>query len=842
MSPRSAEPASGDLARLDQLLRPVRRVVRYAMSRGARARYLGALAGRQVREALALDLPGALRQELDEVAGVLAGFDEASEAERGERLSSLYAGLARLDAVAGLPLPPPRLRPVRKPVQRDEPEAAPRREAAPSSAEAASSPGKAEQPRRAPRELIDLHQELTTVVPDEVAAVLAEHGLVCIADVLQVAPAGFEDHAVHAAGREASDHLPELAEGGLLAVGGTLLGSWTVLGPRGGREVWSRLEGAAEQRVHWGSRIGEPWREVGSRVVVVGRPQADGTLVDAELAIAHGAAARLPRYDLDGVADRDLRAVVRLWAASGAKVRDVLSAERRTALGLVPRGDALLAVHQGEPAARRRMAFDEALLVQLAGFMRANEGRGLPHSIGHGFAAKAGQILELELNDAQQACFEDVKRDLRSPVPMRRVLTGEVGLGRGLVALRAAALVGEGRNQVLIVADDEVGAALRYLHSETVLRESGLVSKLVPAPPTGSQRDAIRRGEVQVVFGTAELLQHDLEFRRLGLVVAIERERWGHVSRSVSALSSPRPDLLVVPAVPVGPRLLFTAYADHTVTELADGERRPAEIHMFHSGQRAEAYGELRQLVEAGGQAVVVFPLVRGRDALDLREAVRVVRALEDELLEGLSVGLFHSAMPEDERRRVHDDFNHRRLQVLVSTTRLEEGPRIPGARLVVVEQADAVESWRLHRLIGFLSRSEGPSRAILVSGDHASRDSVVRLERLQQVPSGVALTELRVAAAGLGEAVAEGAAPLPSLSWLEPERDLDLVLAARAEAHAMWRDDPTLRRGPRADLLRELISRWGELWPDADERWSPPPLEAMGEARRRRRRRRRRK
>ena len=235
--------------------------------------------------------------------------------------------------------------------------------------------------------------------------------------------------------------------------------------------------------------------------------------------------------------------------------------------------------------------------------------------------------------------------------------------------------------------------------------------------------------------------------------------------------------------------------------------------------------------------------MMENRDALDVREAAQVVRALKADMLEGLDVGLYHGAMTPDERRRVHADFTHRRLQVLVATARLEEGPAIPGATQVVIEQAESVEGWRLHRIIGFFSSGGPPARTMLVAGDLILQDDLQRLEGLQTAPSGVAYTELRARAEGLDDDVAARMPPLPRLDWLDLDADLDILLDARAEAVRLLNADPGLRRGPHAELAREVLDRFGELWPESDpEQWAAPKLEPSGDSGRRRRRRRRRK
>jgi len=637
-----------------------------------------------------------------------------------------------------------------------------------------------------------------------------------------------------------------------VALGVVLRGRATICHPDGRRRAVDRAHLADEPD---SEPLAIEWREppaltvIGSRLVLVGQHDGTGRVTEADLVAATGDTVSLARYRFDDEAiDRSIRALVDRWDRErGRRSRDPVPPPALKRLGLVPRPVAWAHAHRVEhEASRQRLAFDEALLVALAHRLHRgpqSRGRGIGHHVVHGIVGTLGQMHDLHLDDEQQRVFEAVKRELRRPVPMRRVITGEVGAGKGAVSLMATVVVAEGRSQVLVLAHDEAAAIERYLHNEPLLRECGLVARMVASPPTGSQRDAIRRGEIHVVYGTIELLAHQIEFRRLGLVVAAEREPWGQVGVHQLALPPPRPDLLVTTAVPVGPRILMTAYHDFDVSVLVNEERRPARISLGAADRREDAYARLRETVASGGQAIVVFPMMNDRDALDVLGARRLVRALENDALQGLTVGLLHGGLPAEERRRVHDDFQHRRLQVLVCTSRIEDGPPLPTAGVVVVEQADSVDAWRLHRIIGFFSRSRTQAEAWLVTGEHASPEAIARLERLQTAPSGVALTETLAELSGVNEIVTDHGIPLPKLAWLDLDRDLAGVRAAREEAQAILDADPSLRRGGHAELAQELLARWPRMWPDGEsERWGPPKIKPapVPEGRRRRPRRRR--
>lgn len=855
------------LRELERALGPIRRVVRFALTRGPGAvRYLGANLAPHVLRARALDLPGGLSERIAIVASELDGFDTDTEEGQRARLSRLFAELARIDALAGLPLTDV-LRPVQKVVQVDvaEEERYPTEPA--SQVMVASAPvaqdededddEEDDEPDEFTGDLSMLLVDLSFPGHEEFGSRFAATGVETVRDLVLIRPKVAERlEPVHGAGRLAlpdTDRGSEDAPPGRAAAGGRVRTAYSVFHRGHATERWSILVGGGSLRVRWGLPAPAGWREIDRRVVVAGTFEATaagaaGALVDAEIVVAEDQVVRLASWGLSDIPDRVVRTVLATIAEGLSQVRDPVSPELLRRLDLAHLGAAIAAAHvQLSESGRRRLALDELLLAQLAGILprlQAGRERGIAHAILHGFAGRLGQICEFDLYDDAQTHLEEIKRDLRRSAPMRRVLTGEVGAGKGRIALLAAAMVAEAKSQVLIVGSDTSEIESRFLHTEPLLAEGGLVARLVTSAPTRNQLDAIKRGEVHVVFGTLDLLEQPIEYRRLGLVIAIEREQFGRASVLHANLPAPRPDLLVTTAIPVGPRVLLTAYADHNVSVVVDPHRRPAKIALCRPEDRADAYQRVREVVEARDQAMVVFPMVDGADAMDLQEALRLVRVLESDALAGVRVGLLHGAMSHDERARTVSDFEHRRLDVLVSTTRVEDGPSIPGASLVVIEQADRVDQWRLHRIIGFMSRAQNPASAILVVGEMAEPDAAARIERVVSAPNGFQLTEALVRLRGVERAVAPGSAPMPTFRWFDIDTELPLLLAAREEAHRIVRADPLLRRGVHGDLGRELRLRWDHLFPGETERGWVCSIrdEGPAEPKRRRRRRRRRK
>lgn len=851
---------------LDRLLRPLRRVLAYATRdhvTAAGVRYFESNAARWVGPATALDLPEGISELLTEMAAATLGIDALETDERVRRLGTMYQALARIDAILGLPLErrvlvptpveqvvaqverisrdgydfdvEPGLEPAEpEPLQAVEPEGAERR-------------WRLGDPATTGRLLsaFDLDAGLVQA--------FAEEGVESVADLLQLGPSGEEIvRPVHGAGRE--------VPAGRAAVGGRVVRRVTRLSPSGERRTEVLLHGAGHLRAVW--RGGLPaWMldrlAPETRVVLVGEMGAgddgDPVLWDAEPAVPDGHhAVHLARYDLEGIEDAVARRLIWRWMPELDRLRDPVSADMLARLGLPGLGEALRDLHtrgSGRPEARRRLAFDEALLLQLglaSPRFQAGRERGIGHGILHGLAARVCQFAEVSPGDAQQLALEEIKRDLRSAAPMQRVLTGPAGTGKTMVALLAAVAVAESKSQVMFLAGEGATAELRYLFAEPLLREVGLVGRIVVGEPSRAQRDAIRRGEVHIVFGTVDLLDRGLEFRRLGLVIAEEQEVHGSVPRKIAALRAPRPDLLLLETTPVPAAVLLSAYGDLDLS-VVDGPKRVMKATILGEDKREEAYAVAKQALAQHQQVLVLFPMARQAtegdeggvvlvDALDLRAARQVVEALEAEIFPGRRLALFHGSMSREERWRVYDDFRHRRTDVLVATGHIEEGPPVPAAAVAVVEQADRMPLWRLQRIRGYLLTGNPDVQGVFVTGavpDEAGRE---RLERFARDPDDWALAEWDIGVRGLEPMLDTEGPAAARLRWLDPGTDRDLLLWAREQAHAMLEEDPALRRGAHGDLGRTLRDRWDDLLN------APCPLPEAGQAAQPRRRRRRRK
>jgi ATP-dependent DNA helicase RecG len=848
------------LSELDRNLQPVRRLLAWALSRPdehiGRLRHIEANTARWVNALATSNVPDPVRDGIARLQAALHGVDAAPV----ERLAEAYAELARLDALLGLPLASPAplasqlgdldaLEPVTDEVPLDGGGRSSRSEVEP---HRPADDGDGDRLVRL-GDPNGLGRAIPGIDPD-LALALAEEGIETVGDLLLLAPTRYEAiRPVHGAGRD----LPR----GRVAVSGRVVSRTSVLTP-GAEGLSIRhelvLAGAGALRVVWTNRPPVSLLDhfpVGARVVFVGEHTAlssldgvdDAALVDPESVTAEQHVAYLAEYGLEGVPDEAVRALIWRHLPEIDRVRDPLPSEVVSRTGLAGLAAAVRDVHTRgpvRPQARRRLAFDEALLAQM-GLAHPRFGavreRGINHAVLHGWVARATQLVERPLDDQQQSAFEDIKRDLQSGTPMNRVMCGESASGKTWVALLTLLMICESRLQVLWLCADDRAAERRLANLDSVLKEFGLVARHLTGDPSRNQRDAIRRGDVSVIFGASELLDREIEFRRLGLVIAEEVPAfvssgvgsWGRTPARIAPMKAPRPDVLVLSHAPIPSGILLTAFGECDLSIVDSAKARPAPTcTVLPDAQRDDAYSRLRAALATGGQGYVLFPSAPdGTDLLDLREAKSMVEVLETGLWEAKAdhsrVGLMHGTHAPGDRAKTLDDFRHRRFDVLLSTVPIDEGS--PAATVAVVEQADRFDAWRLLRIRGLVSaRPTGPAGQLLLVGA-----ATPLIDGLAAGWDGWEVMEWELEQRGQAALLAREVPNAVRLRWALPREDRDLLLLAREEAHRILEQDPSLRRPANQDLARALRDRWDDLLTVPAE---PSAASAGGRKRRRRR------
>lgn len=566
----------------------------------------------------------------------------------------------------------------------------------------------------------------------------------------------------------------------------------------------------------------------------------------AEDAEERGASGRVyPVYPLSqkaGLTSARISAMVHEALDRAGVMADPLPDEFRVELGLLDRTAAFADIHRPEAIsqiepARRRLAFDELFRLQLAMVLRRHrlqeDARGIRHSVRRRDGAPtlvdrfiAG--LPFPLTSAQQRAIDEIQADLEGPLPMHRLLQGDVGAGKTVVAVAALLTAVEGGHQGALMAPTEVLAEQhatgvgRLVEGLTVPDESTLEGRrplrvaLLTGRTGAADRAAIHaglvNGSVDLLVGTHALLVDEVNFRSLGAAVIDEQHRFGVEQRAAlrakgrGATDVGRdPDLLVMTATPIPRTAAMVVFGDLDMTivdELPPG-RRPVSTRWLRSPEDASiAWNRVRQEVAAGRRAFVVCPLVEGSDRVEAASATAEAERLAADELSGLSVGLLHGQMRPADKEGVMEAFRSGTIDVLVATTVIEVGVDVADASVMVIEDADRFGIAQLHQLRGRVGRNGDQAWCYLLSGAEGPEPEA-RLTALERSTDGFVLADVDLELRGEGTILGARQKGRSDLRLARLLSDRDLVSDARTVAEAMVADDPHL--GDHALLAEDL-------------------------------------
>jgi len=588
----------------------------------------------------------------------------------------------------------------------------------------------------------------------------------------------------------------------------------------------------------------QPWVQqryaVGERVAFAGRVELDYGLkqiktpfvekLGAESDDAATFARILPVHRAtEGLSTNWLRRLVAAAVDDVADVPDHLPATLRAAQGLMSLGRALRSVQfprTSEEAAdaRRRLAYDEFLVLQLALSMRRHritkERTGIAHRTDGACLAALKGALPFALTSDQTAAVHEILGDMASPQPMNRMLLGDVGTGKTLVAAHALAAAADSGGQAAMMAPTEV-LALQYAEKVGPLLDDAGVSWAVL---TGSTPAAARRGvlagladgSTSVLFGTHALLERAVTFSRLTLAIVDEQHRFGVNQRLGLRGKGASADLLVMTATPIPRSLALTLYGDLDTSYLRERPAGRGPDHVRTSvvprTGRDEAYGVVRTAVKDGRQAYVVCALVDESDAAEATAATREAERLRDRVFPDLRVGLLHGRMRPAEKQRVMSEFRAGSIDVLVSTTVIEVGVDVPNATVMIIEDADRFGLAQLHQLRGRVGRGEHTGQVLLFT-DPRSKDGRERVAALARTSDGFELAEQDLRLRGEGQVLGERQHGMPALRLASIIDDRDLLDAARADAVALVASDPHLASPANRPLLLVVRRAFADAW-----------------------------
>ncbi len=505
--------------------------------------------------------------------------------------------------------------------------------------------------------------------------------------------------------------------------------------------------------------------------------------------------------------------------AAAARIPDVATALRNVHC---PPPDAdVAALNDCRTPAHRALVFDELFFVQLGLTLRR---RGTAREPGLSMPRRAQLTsrlrdnLSFALTGAQQRVLDEIYRDMEAPHPMHRLVQGDVGSGKTIVALFAALVAIENGHQAAFMAPTELLAEQHFRTVSTFAEALGVRAVLLTGERPRAEKAriyaALASGETQLVVGTHALIQEGVRLRALGLGVIDEQHRFGVMQRAALRQlsdSEQAPDILLMTATPIPRTLAMTVYGDLDVSsldELPPG-RQPVQTLVFNEAERQRVYAVVKEELDRGHQGYVVYPLVESSEKEDLRDATTMARELGRTVFADYRVGLLHGKMKADEKAAVMRRFRAGDLQLLVSTTVVEVGVDVPNATVMVVEHAERFGLSQLHQLRGRVGRGSDRARCLLVAPYQRGNDVYRRLSAMRDTNDGFRIAEIDLELRGPGEFLGTRQSGLPDFRVANLIRDSRVLQEARQRAEEWLAQDPTLAGPDSAGLRAVLKHRW---------------------------------
>jgi ATP-dependent DNA helicase RecG len=469
--------------------------------------------------------------------------------------------------------------------------------------------------------------------------------------------------------------------------------------------------------------------------------------------------------------------------------------------------------------AREHLALEEFLLLEtaLAVLRRSVKQQPKPHAyqITRQFLTPFREQLGFELTDAQKKVIREIFDDLRSPFPMNRLLQGDVGSGKTVVALSAMLLAVENGGQAALMAPTEILAEQHGLTVQRLLKGLPVRWAVLTRNQTPAERKLVRReieqGNIPLVIGTHAVIQKSVKFKNLMLAVIDEQHRFGVEHRGLLRQKGSHPDVLVMTATPIPRTLALTLYGDldvSTLDSLPPG-RTPITTRQV---SEQDAYRTIQQEVAKGHQAYMVFPLVEESDKLELKATVQEAETLSKSVFNNLRVGVLHGQLRPAEKEATMEKFRKGEIDLLMATSIIEVGIDVPNATAIAIQHAERFGLATLHQLRGRVGRSAFASLCLLVA-DTRSSEAKRRIEVMIQTQNGFRISEEDLALRGPGEILGAMQHGLPPFKVGHLIRDAGLIQAARQSAHELLQQDPELKRPDHAPLRAALQAAYSTKW-----------------------------
>lgn len=467
--------------------------------------------------------------------------------------------------------------------------------------------------------------------------------------------------------------------------------------------------------------------------------------------------------------------------------------------------------------AYNRIVFEEFFILQLAIALKRKDIKieeGIMHKIEGELIEAFKRSIPFELTKGQLEAVRHIEEDMKNPKPMNRLLEGDVGSGKTVVAAHALVLTVQNGFQGAIMVPTEILAEQHYLSLSKLLIPLGInIALLIHSVPKSSKeqlKQQIREGKVDIVVGTHALLQEDVEFKQLGLCVIDEQHKFGVTQRDIMRKKGLTPDVLVMTATPIPRTLALTVYGDldiSVIRELPPG-RRPISTYLVDDEKRDRVYKFIEEQVREGRQAYIVYPRIYESASSEVLAATEMYERFKNEQFKELKVGLIHGDIPADEKDKIMSAFKKGKIDILVSTVVIEVGIDVPNASVMVIENAERFGLAQLHQLRGRIGRGKHDSYCILLS-DPRTEDAKKRLKALTETVDGFAIAEEDLELRGPGEFFGTHQHGLPEIRFGNIVADMEIMEQARREAFELVRMDPNLSAAEHKTLRGNLRSRF---------------------------------
>src|SRR5580700_1409526 len=538
----------------------------------------------------------------------------------------------------------------------------------------------------------------------------------------------------------------------------------------------------------------------------------------------------VPVYEGAGkVTTRAIRSLVHRILESVPPLEDHLPAAIRDRIKLLDLWTATRALHFPAPdadlralngfrtPAHWRLIFEEFFWLECGLSLKRSKARlqpGISFELNERVREKIKAMLPFKPTGAQKRVLKEIAEDMKAPHPMSRLLQGDVGSGKTLVAAEAAVIAIENGYQAAVLAPTEILAGQHYINFKNMFQKAGYVVVLLTGSSTAREKGQLKKlmaaGLVQIGIGTHALLEEDVEWKNLGLAIVDEQHRFGVMQRLRLVSKAKNPDVLVMTATPIPRTLALTIYGDLEVSvidEMPPG-RKSIQTKTVTDDHVEQVYSFLKKQIDLGRQAYVVYPVIEESETQAMKAAQQMHRHLSDIVFPDIRVGLLHGRLKTEEKENVMDDFRRGEVKILVSTTVIEVGVDVPNATVMVIEQAERFGLAQLHQLRGRVGRGGEQSYCILVTGKlgDSARE---RIRTMVESTDGFYIAEMDLKLRGPGEFFGTKQSGLPALRIANIIRDKDVLELARSEAQALIANPPSPEEGRRAvNYIREHWQR----------------------------------